>query len=42
VLSQTKNDGRWIAFGFTLDADEPHAIQSLNVRPASAPKEASH
>ena len=42
VLSQTKNDGRWIAFGFTLAADEPHAIQSLNVRPASAPEASSH
>ena len=37
VLVQTKKDARWIAFQFTLEAQEPHGITTINVRPAAAP-----
>jgi hypothetical protein len=37
VLAQAKNDARWISFQFTVDAQEPHGISTINVRPATAP-----
>ena len=37
VLAQTKKDARWITFVFTLDAQEPYGINTISVRPASAP-----
>jgi hypothetical protein len=37
VLAQAKKDARWITFHFTVDAQEPHGISSINVRPAAAP-----
>ncbi len=37
VLVQTKKDARWINFNFTLDAQEPHGINSISVRPGTPP-----
>ncbi|MDQ1558859.1 MAG: hypothetical protein QOD32_1919 [Pyrinomonadaceae bacterium] len=37
VLVQTKKDGRWINFEITVEAQEPHGISRIGVRPASAP-----
>lgn len=37
VLVQTKKDGRWLTFEFGLDTQEPHGINTINVRPATAP-----
>jgi hypothetical protein len=37
VLAQAKKDARWITFHFTVEAQEPHGIRSINVRPATAP-----
>jgi hypothetical protein len=37
LLAQTKKDNRWIMFEFTLDAQEPYGISTINVSPAAAP-----
>ena len=37
VLVQTKKDARWLVFNFTLDAQEPHGINTISVRPAEPP-----
>ncbi len=38
VLVQTKKDARWLVFNFTLDAQEPHGINTISVRPAEPPR----
>lgn len=37
VLVQTKKDARWITFEFTVGAEAPHGINSISVRPTTAP-----
>lgn len=37
VLVQTKKDARWLTFEFTVDTEEPYGINSIGVRPATAP-----
>jgi hypothetical protein len=37
VLAQAKQDARWITIKFILGAEPPHAINGINVRPATAP-----
>ena len=37
VLVQTKKDARWIIFEFGVKAEAPHAINSIKVRPSTAP-----
>jgi len=37
VLVQTKKDARWLIFEFGIEAQEPHGISTINVRPAAAP-----
>ncbi len=38
---QAKNDQRWLNFGITVTQSEPHGIDDIRVRPASAPSESA-
>ncbi|HEY0100814.1 MAG TPA: hypothetical protein VGB76_17845 [Pyrinomonadaceae bacterium] len=42
LLVQTKKDGRWLAFEFTVGTEEPYPITGINARPAQPPAQASH
>lgn len=37
VLLQTKKDGRWITFEFTVGTEAPYGINSISASPAKAP-----
>jgi CubicO group peptidase (beta-lactamase class C family) len=37
VLTQAKNDGRWLNFTIQVGANPPHSIDDIRVQPASAP-----
>jgi len=39
VLVQTKNDGRWLNFTFTVGQEAPYEIQGIRAQPTSAPSE---
>ncbi|MBL8202902.1 MAG: S41 family peptidase [Blastocatellia bacterium] len=39
VLAQTKKDERWVSFTMTVEAQAPHGVADLRVKPASAPSE---
>ena len=39
VLVQTKNDGQWLNFTFTVGQEAPYTIQGIRAQPTSAPNE---
>ncbi len=38
VLVQAKNDGQWLSFTMSVDAQSPNTIASIRVQPTSAPE----
>ena len=39
VLVQTKNDGTWLSFTFTIGQEAPYGIQGIRAQPTSAPSD---
>lgn len=39
VLVQTKTDGTWLSFTFTVSQEAPYEIQGIRAQPTSAPAE---